>query len=341
MRSFVARKEYTSFCRQTWLPVVITSTPAPSSLRAILEVMPAPLAAFSPLAMTKSTARSSRKPDSQRSSASRPGWPNTSPMKRMFMAPVYPTALGAVPTPADGGAASSAAEDQPDGALGGPEQRLGEQADDEHAGRGQAHGHGDAELRRRRLGLDLGALRRLAEVHVPDDPQVVVGGHGAHDDSYDGQPGEVGLDDRGEEVELAPEADRRRDARERHHEHGHEDRCPGHRAAQPAHLAQRVRELAAVADPDEHAERPEVHERVGGQIEEDGADAQRVARLAGGDEAEREIPRVGDARVGEHALEVTLRQRQHVPDHHRENGQDRHRVGPRLPCLLYTSDAAD
>src|SRR5665647_1676581 len=135
MRSFVARNEYTSFCRQTWLPVVITSTPAPSSLRAILEVMPAPLAAFSPLAMTKSTARSSRKPGSQRSSASRPGWPNTSPMKRMFMAPVYPTALGAAPTPADraavsaavtdGGAAPSAAEDQPDGALGGPEQRLG------------------------------------------------------------------------------------------------------------------------------------------------------------------------------------------------------------------------
>src|SRR5450756_2273479 len=241
MRSFVARNEYTSFWRHTWLPVVITSTPAPSSLRAILEVMPAPLAAFSPLAMTKSTARSSRKPGSQRSSASRPGWPNTSPMKRMFMAPVYPTALGAVPTPAaraavsavvtDGGAAPSAAEDQPDGALAGPAQRVGEQADHEHAGRGHAHGHGDAGLRRRRLGLHLGALRRLAEVHVPDDAQGVVGGHRAHDDSYDGQPGEVGLDDRGEEVELAPEADRRRDARERHHEHGHEDRCPGHGAA--------------------------------------------------------------------------------------------------------------
>ena len=54
------------FWRHTWLPVVSTSTPAPRSLRATLEVMPAPLAVFSPLAMTKSTSRSSRKPGSQR-----------------------------------------------------------------------------------------------------------------------------------------------------------------------------------------------------------------------------------------------------------------------------------
>ena len=43
--------------------------------------------------------------------------------------------------------APSAPEDQPDGAHGGPEQRLGEEADHEHAGRREAHGHGDAELR--------------------------------------------------------------------------------------------------------------------------------------------------------------------------------------------------
>jgi hypothetical protein len=55
MRSSVARNEYT-FWRQTWMSVVSTSTPEWSSLRAILGVMPAPLAAFSPLAITKSTA---------------------------------------------------------------------------------------------------------------------------------------------------------------------------------------------------------------------------------------------------------------------------------------------
>jgi hypothetical protein len=52
--------------------------------------------------------------------------------------------------PPDGGAdcrGRSAPEDQPDGAHGGPEQRLGEEADHEHAGCREAHGHGDAELR--------------------------------------------------------------------------------------------------------------------------------------------------------------------------------------------------
>ena len=56
MRSSVARNGYTSFCRQTWLPVVMTSAPPASRRSAIFEVMPAPLAAFSPLTMTKSTA---------------------------------------------------------------------------------------------------------------------------------------------------------------------------------------------------------------------------------------------------------------------------------------------
>ena len=58
---------------------------------------------------------------------------------------------------------------------------------------------------------------------------------------------------------------------------------------------------------------------------------QRLARLAGGDEAEHEVAGVGDARVGEHALEVALRQGEHVADHHREHGEDRHGVRPRLP----------
>ena len=68
MRSSVARKVKTSFCRQTWLPVVMTSTPPASRRSAILEVMPAPLAAFSPLAMTKSTAfvDEAREPAQQR-----------------------------------------------------------------------------------------------------------------------------------------------------------------------------------------------------------------------------------------------------------------------------------
>ena len=43
---------------------------------------------------------------------------------------------------------------------------------------------------------------------------------------------------------------------------------------------------------------------------------------------EREVAGVGDARVGEHALEVALRQREHVPDDHREDREDDHDVAP-------------
>ena len=58
MRSLASRNGKTSRWRHTWLPVVITSTPAPSSLLASFDVMPAPLAMFSPLAITKSAASS-------------------------------------------------------------------------------------------------------------------------------------------------------------------------------------------------------------------------------------------------------------------------------------------
>ena len=43
-----------------------------------------------------------------------------------------------------------------------------------------------------------------------------------------------------------------------------------------------------------------------------------------------EVAGVGDARVGEHALEVALRQGEHVADDHGEHGEHDQHVGPAL-----------
>ena len=55
-----------SFWSQMWLPEVMTSTPASNSSRAVARVRPRPAAAFSPLAMTRSTPSSRRRPGKQR-----------------------------------------------------------------------------------------------------------------------------------------------------------------------------------------------------------------------------------------------------------------------------------
>src|SRR5690349_6319229 len=70
-----------------WLPDVMTSTPAPSSALAVDAVRPIPPATFSPLAVTKSIPRSSRRPGRTCSTATRPGLPIMSPIIRTRTAP--------------------------------------------------------------------------------------------------------------------------------------------------------------------------------------------------------------------------------------------------------------
>src|SRR5688572_16327351 len=76
-----------SRCRQTWLPVVITSAPAARSLSASLAVRPTPSAAFSPLTTQKSIPSSCLSSGSRSVTARLPGGPKTSPMKRIFSWP--------------------------------------------------------------------------------------------------------------------------------------------------------------------------------------------------------------------------------------------------------------
>src|SRR3990172_4034931 len=66
---------------QVWFPPVSTSTPASKSSRATGPVSPTPPAAFSPLAMTRSTSRCDRSRDRNSRPALLPGLPTTSPRK--------------------------------------------------------------------------------------------------------------------------------------------------------------------------------------------------------------------------------------------------------------------
>ena len=70
---------------QTWLPVVMQSTPAPCSSAQILAVMPKPAAAFSPFTMTKSSPSSWRSRGTFLVTASRPERPTMSPQNKTFM----------------------------------------------------------------------------------------------------------------------------------------------------------------------------------------------------------------------------------------------------------------
>src|SRR5690349_666340 len=76
-----------SFWSQTWLPVVMQSTPTSKNSRAILSVMPKPPAAFSPLTTTKSALRPARKAGACFNKASRPLRPTTSPRNRSLISP--------------------------------------------------------------------------------------------------------------------------------------------------------------------------------------------------------------------------------------------------------------
>src|SRR5450432_126144 len=68
-----------------WSPVVMTAAPARSRSMLIFDVMPRPLAEFSPLTMMKSIPCSSRMCGNDSMTARRPGSPTMSPRKRILM----------------------------------------------------------------------------------------------------------------------------------------------------------------------------------------------------------------------------------------------------------------
>src|SRR5512136_2184863 len=81
-------KPRTSFLSQTWFPVVSRCMPHSRSSSTVSRVMPNPAAAFSPLAMTRSTPCSFSRPGRSSRTARRPGRPTMSPMNRICIGPV-------------------------------------------------------------------------------------------------------------------------------------------------------------------------------------------------------------------------------------------------------------
>src|SRR5437588_11353104 len=85
IRSSWSRYAYTSRWRYAWLPSVITSIPAAKMSLATADVIPAPPAAFSPLAIAKSGEYRARSDGSGANMARLPTPPTMSPMNRMVM----------------------------------------------------------------------------------------------------------------------------------------------------------------------------------------------------------------------------------------------------------------
>src|SRR5579859_6332389 len=100
------------------------------------------------------------------------------------------------------------------------EVERGAREDAERENQHRASEKGERDIARSHGNGDGGAGRGLAHVHVDDDAQVVVRAEHAVEEADHGEPVESAsaVDGRAEDVELAEESGRRRDASERQEE---------------------------------------------------------------------------------------------------------------------------
>src|SRR6266540_3596547 len=102
------------------------------------------------------------------------------------------------------------------------DEEVGEDAEDDDAGQGDADRHGEGG--RRAGALDGGGLGRLGDPHAAGDGGVVEQGdhgHHAHEDGQGEQGGAVAVDGGTEHHELGVPAGQRRQSRQRQQEDGH------------------------------------------------------------------------------------------------------------------------
>ena len=172
-------------------------------------------------------------------------------------------------------------------------------------------GHG------RRLG------RRLAHVHVDDDAQVVEGGHGRVEDGDDRQERQpaAALDRREDHVRLGKEAGGRRDPGQRQEEEDHQDAQRGLAAAEAGERLEAAGDARPLLERGHDGERTEIHEGVGGHVEEE---ALEPLELAAGvcREADHHVAGVGDRGVRQHPLDVVLGDGHEVAERHRQRRED-------------------
>ncbi len=139
----------------------------------------------------------------------------------------------------------------------------------QRAARG-APGRGAARALRRR--------RRLAHPHRRHHRQVVAERDHRADHDRHAQPRVAARDRRVDQVELADEARRRGDARERQHRDRHRPRQPRALASEAGDRVERVAETGFAFARDDHRERRHVHEQVHRQVEDRRGDAQLAWR---------------------------------------------------------------
>ena len=184
---------------------------------------------------------------------------------------------------------------------------------------------GGHELHRPRLREGRRAAGQRPHVQHVDDPQVEEHRDQAVEDADHGQPDQV-LADRGpEDQELGDEADGRRDPGQR--EHGHrEGEATGTGAPSPARPGRRS---GAARPRSRRTPRPPRRRRRSSTCRPPGRPARRRAPSApNGDDADQRVAHVGDAGVGEHALEVALDDGHEVAERLRGDGDDREQQRP-------------
>ena len=128
---------------------------------------------------------------------------------------------------------------------------------------------------------------------------------------------------------LRDEAGGRREAAEREQEHRHQAGQARARLPQAGEVAQLIVRVLGRAEQRHDAERAHVGDRVGQQVEEDGALPRRVGR----DDAEQQVAGVRDARIREHALDVVLQHAEHRADDHRRRRRSPPSTGIHCPCI--------
>ena len=174
--------------------------------------------------------------------------------------------------------------------------------------------------------------RGLAEPHRADHARVVEerdhrADRGDHTE-HDGRGG-ARVEDGAEHHELGEPARERRDAGEREHEDRHHDGEHRARLAR-ARRSSRSPPTGAARHRDHHRERAEVHRAVDQQVDDDGLPGRVAADVARHRERHEDEAALRDRRVGEHADDVGLAQRDEVAEDHRRRREDPEHRLPRV-----------
>jgi hypothetical protein len=121
-----------------------------------------------------------------------------------------------------------------------------------------------------------------------------------------------------EEEPLADEAARQRQTAEAQHEDRHHQSHARRFLSESREVVNVVSDKTATVQTDDDAERADVHQGVDKQVDDE-AD---VAVFIRGDDAEQQVARVRDRRIGEQTFRVHLRDGCPVADHDRVGGDE-------------------